>query len=131
MEVIRTIKPGMPGSRRFQKHWGKNLVAVRYRRSGNKLFTTIEIVVDERDQSHPSISLNSVHAFKRMQLVAIPIAFEEGALRAAAKRNQARWSAQRKVWVMPYSTAVTLGVQSRVVEGLAEKCLDVEMLTDY
>jgi len=66
-----------------------------------------------------------------MQLVAIPIAFEEGALRAAAKRNQARWSAQRKVWVMPYSTAVTLGVQSRVVEGLAEKCLDVEMLTDY
>ena len=29
MEDIRPIKPGMPGSRRFQKHWGENLIAVR------------------------------------------------------------------------------------------------------
>ncbi len=96
MEVIRTIKPGMPGSRRFQKHWGENLVAVRYRRGGNKLYTTIEIVVDEREQSHPEISLNAVHSFRRRQLVAIPIAFEEGELRAAAKRNRAMWSVKRK-----------------------------------
>ena len=76
MEVIRTIKPGMPGSRRFQKHWGENLVAVRYRRSANKLYTMIEISVDERDQSHLQISLNAVHSFRRGQLVAIPIALK-------------------------------------------------------
>ncbi len=35
MEVIRTIKPGMPGTRRFQQHWGENLIAVRYRRDAN------------------------------------------------------------------------------------------------
>lgn len=28
MEVIRTIKPGHSGSRRFQQHWGNDLVAV-------------------------------------------------------------------------------------------------------
>lgn len=127
MEVIRTIKPGMPGSRRFQKHWGENLVAVRYRRGGNKLYTTIEIVVDEREQSHPTISLNAVHSFKRHQFVAIPIAYEEAELRAAAKRNRAMWSAEKKVWIMSYGTAVALGVHNRVVEGLAEKCSDVEM----
>ncbi len=127
MEVIRTIKPGMPGSRRFQKHWGENLVAVRYRRRANKLYTTIEIVVDEREQSHPDISLNAVHSFKRHQFVAIPIAYEEAELRAAAKRNRAMWSAEKKVWIMSYGTAVALGVHSRVVEGLAEKCSDVDM----
>lgn len=130
MEVIRTIKPGMPGSRRFQKHWGENLVAVRYRRDANKLYTTIEIVVDEREQAHLPLSLNAVHAFKRRKLVAIPIAFEEGALRAAAKRSGAMWSVERKVWIMPYSTAVALGVHHRVIEGLAERCTDVEMFVD-
>ncbi|CAA0080307.1 Uncharacterised protein [Halioglobus japonicus] len=98
MEVIRTIKPGMPGSRQFQKHWGDNLVAVRYRRNRSKLYTTIEIVVDEREQSHPDISLNAVHSFRRRQLVALPIAFE--------------------------------GVYNWVVEGLAEKCTDVEIFED-
>jgi hypothetical protein len=130
MEVIRTIKPGMPGSRQFQKHWGDSLVAVRYRRDSTKLFTTIEIIVDEREQSRRGMSLNAAHAFKRRQLVALPIAFAEGALRAAAKRSGAQWSVLRKVWVMPYRTAVALGVHNRIIEGLAEKCADVEMFGD-
>jgi hypothetical protein len=127
MEVIRTIKPGMPGSRRFQKHWGQNLVAVRYRRDLNKLYTTIEIIVDEREQADPSISLKAVHAYRRQQLVAVTIAFEEQALRATAKSNGARWSVAGRAWVMPYNTAVALGLRSRIVEGLAEKCTDVEL----
>jgi hypothetical protein len=130
MEVIRTIKPGVPGSRRFQEHWRENLVAVRYRRDTGKPYTTIEIIVDEREHAHPSISLNAVNYFKRMQLVAVPIAFEEAALRAAAKHNRARWSAQRKVWVMTYSMTVVLGLQNRIIEGLAEKRLDVRILAD-
>ncbi|MCB1689026.1 MAG: hypothetical protein KDI33_11085 [Halioglobus sp.] len=130
MEVIRTIRPGLPGTRRFQKHWGDNLIAVRYRRDARKLYTTIEIVVDERDQPPSGVSLNGVHAFKRRQLVAIPIAFEERALRAVAKQNKAMWSVRKKVWVMPYNTAVALGVQNRIIEGLAEKCADVELFFD-
>lgn len=130
MEVIRTIKPGMPGSQRFRKHWGDSLIAVRYRRDASKLYTTIEIIVDEREQSHHNISLNAVHSFKRRQLVALPIAFEEGVLRATAKRSGAMWSVQRKVWVMPYSTAVALGIHNRVIEGLAEKCTDVEIFCE-
>lgn len=130
MQVIRTIQPGQPGSRRFQKHWGDSLVAVRYRRNNRKLITTIEIIVDERVQSEPPISLNAVHAHQRRKMVAVRIAYEESSLRNAAKANRARWSVEQKVWVMPYSTAVALGLQSRVVEGLAEKCADVEMYDD-
>lgn len=130
MEVIRTIKPGMPGSRRFQKHWGENLIAVRYRRDAKMLYTTIEIVVDAREQSRFPVSLNAVHSFKRRQLVAVPIAFEELALRAAAKQNDAMWSAMNKVWVMTYSSAVALGVQNRIIEGLAERCKDVDLFVE-
>ena len=71
MEVIRTVKPG---SRQFQNKWGENLVAVYYPRRKSRLYATIEIIVDERDQSHPDVSLNTVHFFKRRQLVARPIA---------------------------------------------------------
>ena len=67
----------MPGSQQFQQHWGDNLVAVRDRRSKSKFYTTIEIVVDEREQPHPNVSLNAVHSFKRRQIVALPSAFEK------------------------------------------------------
>jgi hypothetical protein len=127
MDVIRTIRPGMPGSRRFQKHWGENLVAVRYRRDEQKVYTTIEIIVDEREQSDPRISLNSVHAFKRQQIIAVVIAFDERTLRAKAIQAGAQWSAKAKAWLMTYNTAVALGLQHRIVEGLAEKCTDVEL----
>lgn len=86
--------------------------------------------MDKREQARHPISLNSVHTFKRRQLVAIPIAFEEGTLRAATKRNHAMWRVSRKVWVMPYSTAVALGLQNRVIEGLAQTRTDVELFVD-
>lgn len=130
MEVIRTIKPGHPGSRRFQQHWGDDLVAVRYRRQGERLYTTIEIIVDERQQAAPGVSLNSVQARKRRQLVAVKIAYEEQSLREAVKRNSARWSTERRVWVMPYTVAVALGLKGRIVDGLAEQCSDVELYDD-
>lgn len=127
MEVIRTLKPGQHGTRRFQKHWGESLVAVRYRRANRKLFTTIEIIVDEREQVEPPVSLNSALAYKRKNIVALPIAYGEEALRAAAKANGARWSMEKKVWLMPYGTAVALGLQSRIIEGLAGRCSDLEV----
>jgi hypothetical protein len=71
-----------------------------------------------------------VHAFKRRQHVAVPIAFEERALRSAAKQNDAMWSAAHKVWVMTYSAAVALGVQNRIIEGLAERWDDVDLYVE-
>jgi hypothetical protein len=53
MDVIRTIKPGRPGSIRFYQGWGEKLVAVRYRRDTekNKIYTTLELIVDGREQA--------------------------------------------------------------------------------
>jgi hypothetical protein len=128
MDVIRTIKPGKPGSVRFYRRWREKLVAVRYRHDArnNKIYTTIEIIVDEREQAPPDISLVSAHAYQRQQPVALPIAWEEHELRARAKQMGARWSRLRKVWLMRYQTAVVLGIRDRIVPGLAEECTDVD-----
>jgi hypothetical protein len=71
MDVIRTIKPGRPGGIRFYQHWKEKLVAVRYRRDtqNNKIYTTVKLILDEREQAAPNISLLSVHAYKRRQAV--------------------------------------------------------------
>jgi hypothetical protein len=71
-----------------------------------------------------------VHSFKRRQHVTVPIAFEERALRSAAKKNDAMWSAAHKVWVMTYSAAVALGIKNGIIEGLAEKCDDVDLYVE-
>lgn len=130
MDVIRTLKPGQPGTRRFQDHWGDQLVAVRYRRSARSNFTTIEIIVDERQQPEPGVSLNAVHAYRRQRVVAVKVAWEEVAIRAALKRNQARWSKDHKVWLLSYSAAVALGLRDRIVEGLAERCPEIELFEE-
>ena len=128
MDVIRTIKPGRPGSKRFYQRWKDKLVAVRYRRDAqrNKIYTTVELIVDEREQAPPNISLLSVHADKRRQAVAVPIAREEHELRARAKQMGACWSPLKKVWLMRYQTAVALGIRDRIMQGLAEECTDVD-----
>ncbi|MCR9105430.1 MAG: hypothetical protein NXI15_09080 [Gammaproteobacteria bacterium] len=129
MDVTRTIKPGQPGSKRFQRHWGDRLVAVRYRqdRARREIYTTIEIIVDTRDIPPENVSLNAVQAYKKQQPVAVTINWDEVALRQAAKKLGARWSQQQRVWVMRYSAAETLALQSRVTPGLAERCADVDI----
>lgn len=100
---------------------------MRYRRDvkTNTIYTTVELIVDEREQAPPNISLVSVYAHKRRQPVAVPIAWEEHELRARAKQLGARWSQVKKVWLMHYQTAVVLGISDRIVQGLVEECIDV------
>lgn len=48
-KVIKTLKPGQPGTKKYQKQFGNKLVCVRYRVNQKRRVrsTTIEIVVDE------------------------------------------------------------------------------------
>ncbi len=48
--VLKTIRPGSPGSGRWRKQFGGRLVCVRYRGDSRRRVrsTTVEIVVDEK-----------------------------------------------------------------------------------
>jgi hypothetical protein len=48
-QVIKTLRPGAAGTRKWAKKFGRRLVCVRYRGDvkRRKRLTTVEIVVDE------------------------------------------------------------------------------------
>ncbi|WP_334078282.1 hypothetical protein [Microbulbifer sp. M83] len=128
MQVIKTIRPGQPGARRFEHRFGKRLCAVRYREStcGEKILTTVELVIDERAKPAPGVSLAAVQAHDRAEPVALSVGREELAMRRLVKQAGARWSARGKAWILKREMAVTLGLSHRIVEGLADECTDID-----
>ncbi|SDK74083.1 hypothetical protein [Microbulbifer yueqingensis] len=128
MHVIKTIRPGQGGARRFEQRFGKRLCAVRYRESpcGQKILTTVELIVEEREKPAPGASLAAVHAYRKSEAVALSIGYEEHAMRRLVKQAGGRWSRVAKAWVILRETANTLGLAHRIVEGLAEECTDID-----
>ena len=127
MDIIKTIKPGMDGSKRYKEKYGEQLCAVRYRRSPCKktVYTTVEIIVAQREaykKSHPERTSENGEDW-----VAIKIAYEEFELRNEIRRIGGRWSKIAKAWVAKRKLAGRLKIEHRIVEGLIEQCLDVDI----
>ncbi len=51
MEVIKKLSPGAPGTKKLIRLFGDTLVCVRYRvnRQTNTRYTTVELIVEERN----------------------------------------------------------------------------------
>ncbi|KUJ82909.1 hypothetical protein AWR36_010185 [Microbulbifer flavimaris] len=128
MQVIKTIRPGQKGARRFERRFGKRLCAVRYRNSpcGSKVLTTVELIVDERDKPAPGVSHSALQAYQRAEPVALSVGAEENAMQRLLKQAGARWSQKARAWVATRETAATLGLNHRIVEGLIDACIDVD-----
>ncbi len=128
MDVIKTLAPGKPGTKRFVREWGDSLVAVRYRRNQrtSETLTTIEIIVDRRDYQGQSFNQAATLSLRKQQIVAIFIDYSEVQQRQKAKQLGARWSAQLKLWLLKYDDVVSLGFGNRIVHGAAEKCTDID-----
>ncbi|MCQ3829807.1 hypothetical protein HXX02_10155 [Microbulbifer elongatus] len=129
MEIIKTIKPGDDGSKRYHEKYGEQLCAVRYRRSPCKktVYTTIEIIVAQREafQQGQHKRTSSPHLTHSSEWVAVKVAYDETELRAAVRRMGGRWSNQAKAWVVKRSMAIRRNIGHRIVEGLIDECLDV------
>lgn len=128
MEIIKTIRPGQQGAKGYSKRYGDELCAVRYRVSpcGKKLYTTVEIIVDERERPTKGNCTRSINARKKAEPVAVKVFYSEGELRELLRNAGARWSKVGKAWVTSRDTAVKLGLRYRIAEGLVEKCSDVD-----
>lgn len=128
MKVIKTIKPGQHGTRRFLKRYGERLVCVRYREEAatRSVFTTVELIVDQREKL-PGVDQSSVYSQRDQQWVALKIAYEESELRSRVKRKGGQWSQREKVWVLMYKHAAEIGILDRVIPNLAARVTDVEL----
>ena len=67
--------------------------------------TTVELIVDR------------VSIVKRIdRIVGVRVLYEETALQSAVRASGATWGKPAKLWRMPYSVALGLGLQDRIVE---------------
>ena len=104
--VSKRLTPGQNGTKRLQAEYGNALVCVRYRLDGRKRYTTVELVIDEQELPPPATRLQDI--------VAVTIGYQERALRDQAKKPGAHWDAERRVWLMPRSTAKAIGLEARI-----------------
>ena len=128
MEIIKTIRPGDDGSKRYHEKYGDQLCAVRYRRSPCKstVYTTVEIIVAQREAYHPK-SPPQKPAPNNSEWVAVKIAYEEVELRTEVRKMGGRWSKVAKAWVVKRTMAERRNIGHRVVEGLVDQCLDIDI----
>lgn len=113
MEVEKTLKPGMDGTKRFVERFGKRLVCVRQRidRRAGMRYTTVELVMDHRPinmRCDPTITPQPG------QLLPVRIAFKEEALRHQVRAAGGRWDTERRVWWLAADIVHRLNLKDRL-----------------
>ena len=120
MDVIKTLSAGAPGTKRYQRQYGENLVCVRYRadEAGRRRLTTVEIIVEQiplLTPRHPVARATRTPAPAESQRLLVRIGFEEEQLRERIKQAGGWWLPKEKLWRLPRSTVQALKLESRVV----------------
>ena len=117
MDVVKTLKPGKPGTKRLQERYGDKLVAVRYRLDRNTLthYTTVELIVEQKyalikGQPGPS-TLPAPSATK----VALRIRRHETDLQRLIKSAGGKWDRDNLVWLIASDEVERLGLQERII----------------
>lgn len=118
MEVIKTMAPGAPGTKRYLSNWGDRLVAVRYRKdpANNTRLTTIEICVDQRPLGDKRKNQRSVE-----DLIPVPLRvdFSETDIRQLVKDNGGVWDLDQQCWYLTYGMAKLLNLTDRIIHEIA------------
>jgi hypothetical protein len=114
MEVEKTLRPGMDGTKRFVERFGNQLVCVRQRidRAGGVRYTTVELVVDHRPASP---RLDPAVTRRPVDLVPLRITFKEQELRQQVRAAGGRWDAERRVWWLAADLVHQLQLEDRRV----------------
>lgn len=129
MDVIKTMTPGVPGTKRFYRKWGDRLIAVRYRNDldNNRRITTVEICVDQRPLSSEKKQVLPSY-YEDAVPVPVRVGVEESELRELIKQHGGKWDVIDKAWYLSLEMAKILGLTDRVV---AEESLHLHAeLTD-
>ncbi len=123
MRITTTLRPGKKGTKHLTEKYGERLVCVRYRvdRNTGKRYTTIELIEQESETCSPAaVEKVDQHQHNR-QRFGLRIEYWETDLREKVKQAGGIWRPRHKLWELPYSDVVSMGLESRVVgKGLAE-----------
>jgi hypothetical protein len=127
MHVLAIRRPGQRGTVKLVERYGDKLVCVRYRydAKAGKRYKTAELIVEESDWTppppradvpRPKLNVDYLDPPPQPQEVLVKVFFRESALREKVKAAGGRWSTAEKLWRLPYETAVSLGLDHRIVK---------------
>lgn len=117
MDVLKTLAPGRPGTHRYHRRYGDRLVAVRYRHDPRtkRRLTTVEPIVDEAPFEPRSASERTILPHPNRH-VYVRVGFAEQGLRQQVKAAGGQWVKEIRLWSLPHTTAVRLGLKDRIQE---------------
>jgi hypothetical protein len=110
MRARRTLAPGQKGTKKLLREYGAQLVCVRYRYDAERRlrFTTVELIVEQS----PWLPLPARIADGTV--VGVRVGVNEVALQRRIKQTGGKWNPVARVWEMPYSQAMALGLEDRI-----------------
>ena len=107
----KNLKPGQPGTEKYVRQFGDELVCIRHRysKSDKKKIVTAEIVIEKKEWSP------DYRRIPHNKIMDLRVAYEEKRIREMIKQVGGRWNPNRKVWQLPFCQIVSLGLQNRIV----------------
>ena len=111
MKTIKKMNPGQKGTKKLVEKYGDRLVCVRYRNypENKRKIKTIELIIDE---SPLQANSNTIPMNKKMHLSVEYVEVHIGTLIRSSGGN---WNRKEKVWELPYSKVLALGLEDRIV----------------
>jgi len=111
--IIKKLKPGNPGTLRWKEQFGDKLLCVRYRldESGEKRYTTVEILVDVRATKKKSPAESDRMVFLRAGV-------GEKDIQKLIKDAGGKWNSQERFWMLPYNKVKALNLLPRIVRNV-------------
>jgi hypothetical protein len=107
----RTLLPGQPGTKKYQKKYGDKLVCIRYKYDINKKekIKTIELIISREDWK---LEKKKIPPNKIMN---IRISYGEIELARKVKNLGGNWNRSKKLWQIPYRKVEILRLEDRIV----------------
>jgi hypothetical protein len=110
MRARRTLAPGQKGTKKLLRQYDAQLVCVRYRYDAERRlrFTTVELIIEQSPWSPAPARVADG------TLVGVRVGVSEVALQRQVKQTGGKWNPVARVWEMPYSRAMALGLEERI-----------------
>ncbi len=110
MRTRRTLTPGQKGTKKLLRQYGSQLVCVRYRYDAERRlrFKTVELIIEQAPWSPPATRIAGA------TLVGVRVGAKEVELQRQVKQAGGRWNPADRVWEMPHSRAMALGLKDRI-----------------
>jgi hypothetical protein len=120
MEVRQTLRPGQRGTLKLLARFGEQLICVRYRydpRTQMRL-TTVELVVTLQTGSYAKqAKAPAASPLAPPRRVKVRIAYDEWALRHAARAAGGFWCPKDQAWDVPADAAAEFGIVDRIIQS--------------